>query len=138
MSQVITPAAELELHTDSSGSLVAIEALKTVPFPIRRAYYIYDVVTNARRGRHAHRRTIQFAVCLRGGCTFLLDDGSETVEVRLERPTRGLLVAPLVWHEMYDFTPDCLLLVLASERYEPADYIRSRPEFLAAVRSTST
>jgi dTDP-4-dehydrorhamnose 3,5-epimerase-like enzyme len=124
---------ELEPKGDERGVLVAIEGTRTVPFPIARAYYIYDTVPGVRRGLHAHRETRQLAVCVRGSCAFLLDDGESRAEVTLDRPTRGLLVEPMVWHEMFDFTDDCLLLMLASECYDEADYIRDYARFREAL-----
>lgn len=69
------------------------------------------------------------AVCVAGACSFLMDDGKGRADLRLDAPDRALMIEPGVWHEMYDFTPDCVLLVLADAPYDESDYIRSREEF---------
>jgi len=114
---------------DERGWLIAIENLKQVPFAIRRVYYIYGTRPGVRRGCHAHRTLRQLAICMAGSCRFLLDDGKQQQIVLLDRNTNGLLIEPLVWHEMYDFSPDCVLMVLASDYYTEKDYIRERVIF---------
>jgi dTDP-4-dehydrorhamnose 3,5-epimerase-like enzyme len=118
---------------DDRGSLVALEAHKTVPFNIKRIYYIFGTQPGVSRGFHAHRALQQVAVCVTGKCRMLLDDGRQREEVWLDSPTKGLLIGDLVWREMHDFSPDCVLLVLASEFYNEADYIRSYDEFKRIV-----
>ena len=86
------------------------------------------------RGFHAHRLLEQYAVCLAGSCTFDLDDGRTRDSVVLAGPEQGLYMAPMLWHEMRDFSPDCVLAVLASAPYDEADYIRDHDEFLALTR----
>ncbi|WP_319782079.1 FdtA/QdtA family cupin domain-containing protein [Oceanisphaera sp. IT1-181] len=115
---------------DNRGSLVALEAEKTVPFDIKRVYYIFGTLLGVARGFHAHKNLKQVAVCVTGKCRMVLDNGIEKKEVWLDSPTRGLLIEGLVWHEMHDFSEDCVLLVLASEHYDEADYIRDYQEFL--------
>jgi len=114
---------------DERGSLVALEANKTVPFDVKRVYYIFGTKPGVSRGFHAHRALQQVAVCVAGKCRMILDDGARHNEVWLDSPTKGLLIGDLVWHEMHDFSSDCVLLVLASEHYNEADYIRSYDEF---------
>jgi dTDP-4-dehydrorhamnose 3,5-epimerase-like enzyme len=94
------------------------------------------MASGVERGFHAHRKLEQLAIAVSGSCTFVLDDGSVREEVRLDRPDGALLMAPMVWHEMRDFSPECVLLVLASEPYSEDDYIRDYSEFLglAAAR----
>jgi dTDP-4-dehydrorhamnose 3,5-epimerase-like enzyme len=118
---------------DDRGSLVALEANKTVPFDIKRVYYIFGTKLGVARGFHAHRALKQVAVCVTGSCRMLLDDGQNKEEVLLDSPTKGLLIEDLVWREMHDFTSDCVLLVLASEHYDEADYIRDYDNFLKVV-----
>jgi dTDP-4-dehydrorhamnose 3,5-epimerase-like enzyme len=110
---------------DDRGSLVALEAQKTVPFDIKRVYFIFDTKLGVSRGFHAHRALQQVAVCVTGRCRMVLDDGKQREEVWLDSSTKGLLIGNLVWREMHDFSPDCVLLVLASEFYDESDYIRS-------------
>lgn len=114
---------------DERGSLVALEAHKTVPFDVKRVYYIFGTQPSVSRGYHAHRALQQVAVCVTGKCRIVLDDGKRRDEVWLDSPTKGLLIGDLVWREMHDFSPDCVLLVLASEFYNEADYIRSYDDF---------
>jgi dTDP-4-dehydrorhamnose 3,5-epimerase-like enzyme len=125
---------DFKLCGDERGSLVAIEAEADVPFPIRRIYYIFDTRPGVRRGLHAHRTLRQVMVCLQGSCQVLLDAGADKVVVPLEDRSKGLLLPPLVWHEMYDFSPDCVLLVVASDFYDEDDYIRNYQEFLKLIK----
>ncbi len=120
---------------DERGSLVAIEAHKTVPFEVKRVYYIFGTKPVVSRGFHAHRALQQVAVCVAGKCRMVLDDGHQREDVWLDSPTKGLLIGNLVWREMHDFSPDCVLLVLASEFYNEADYIRSYAEFKRILAS---
>lgn len=132
MPEELLPACrliDLEVKGDERGHLIALEALRNVPFAIRRAYLIYGTKAGVARGFHAHRRLNQLAVCVVGSCRMLLDDGRERREVVLGRPDLGLIIGPMVWHEMHDFSPDCVLLVLADDYYDEADYIRSIDEF---------
>lgn len=119
---------------DERGSLVALEAKKTVPFEIKRVYYIFGTQQGVIRGLHAHRSLKQIAVCVTGKCRMVLDDGAQRQEAWLDSPTKGLLIDGLVWREMHDFSEDCVLLVLASEHYDESDYIRDYDEFLKVVK----
>lgn len=121
---------------DDRGSLVALEANKTVPFDIKRVYYIFGTKQGVARGFHAHKALKQVAVCVTGSCRMLLDNGRHKEEVMLDSPTKGLLIEDLVWREMHDFTHDCVLLVLASEHYDEADYIREYEIFQEIARKT--
>lgn len=121
-----------ERRGDERGWLVALEGGRNIPFEIRRAYTIFGTVPGVRRGNHAHRRLRQVMVCLIGSCTVLLDDGRRREEVPMRNDERGLVLDPMVWHEMHDFSPDCVLLVLADEWYDEADYIRDYGAFKAA------
>lgn len=120
---------------DERGSLVALEAQKTVPFNVKRVYYIFGTQAGVSRGFHAHRALKQVAVSVIGKCRMVLNDGQQREEVWLDSPTKGLLIGDLVWHEMYDFSPDCVLLVLASEHYDESDYIRNFDEFKKTVNA---
>ena len=121
-------------HGDDRGQLVAIEAMKDLPFEIKRVYYIYDTLPGVRRGFHAHRNLQQILLCVNGSCKIHLDNGHETAEVLLDKPNEGLYIANDMWREMYDFTPGAVLLVLASEYYDEADYIRNYDDFIKMVR----
>jgi dTDP-4-dehydrorhamnose 3,5-epimerase-like enzyme len=118
---------------DDRGSLVALEVHKTVPFDVKRVYYIFGTKAGISRGFHAHRALQQVAVCVIGKCRMVLDNGQSREEVWLDSPTKGLLIRDLVWREMHDFSSDCVLLVLASEYFDEADYIRSYEDFKLVV-----
>lgn len=122
-------------HGDDRGQLVAIEAMKDLPFEVKRVYYIYDTLPGVRRGFHAHRNLQQILVCVSGSCKIHLDDGTDTAEVILDKPFEGLFISNDMWREMYDFTPGAVLLVLASEYYDEADYIRNYDDFINMVRN---
>lgn len=115
---------QLQTHGDNRGALVALEDLKNVPFEIRRVYYLYATQPGVRRGLHAHRELKQMLIAVRGSCRILLDDGQEKVNLLLDDPAQGLIIDSLIWREMYQFTEDCVLLVLASAHYDELDYIR--------------
>lgn len=121
-------------HGDDRGQLIAIEEHKDLPFDIKRVYYIYDTLAGVRRGFHAHRNLQQILICVSGSCRIHLDNGHDTAEVTLDKPWEGLYIANDMWREMYDFTPGAVLLVLASEYYDEADYIRDYDAFLKMVQ----
>ena len=113
-----------EIHGDDRGQLVALEELKDIPFDIKRVYYMYDTVEGVTRGYHAHRALQQILICVHGSCKIRLNDGNETQVVALDKPNEGLYISNAIWREMFDFSPDAVLMVLASELYDEADYIR--------------
>lgn len=121
-------------HGDERGQLVALEALKDIPFKIERVYYMYDTGEGIRRGFHAHKSLEQILICIHGTCKILLDNGNEKKTVSLEKPYEGLYIAHNMWREMYDFSPDAVLMVLASEHYDESDYIRNYDEFLNWIK----
>ena len=114
---------------DDRGSLVALEDGETVPFAIQRVYYIFGTKLGVARGFHAHRALEQVAVCVTGSCRMVLDDGCQREEAWLDSPTKGLYIGNMVWREMHDFSPDCVLLVLASKHYDEKDYLRNYDNF---------
>lgn len=124
----------LNVRGDERGSLIALEGLVDLPFEIERVYYIFGTAAGVVRGRHAHRDLQQLAICLNGSCTFDLDDGTRKVSVQLDRPDEALRIGSMVWREMREFSDDCVLLVLASRRYDESDYIRDYEEFLRNAR----
>jgi len=125
---------QLQSLGDERGELVSIEEQKNIPFQIKRVYYLFNTKKDVRRGFHAHKKLKQLAVVLKGSCRFLLDDGKEKKEILLNNPAQGLLIESLLWREMYDFSEDCVLMVLADTVYEESDYIRNYDEFLRMVR----
>ena len=120
---------------DERGSLVSLEGNKSVPFDIKRVYYIFGTKEGVSRGFHAHRNLKQVAVCVIGSCRFILDNGNQRDEVVLDKSTTGLLIDNLIWREIYDFSPDCVLMVLANEHYNESDYIRDYQNFIKEVKN---
>ena len=120
-------------HGDDRGMLVALEEYKDIPFEIKRVYYMYDTKKNVHRGFHAHKSLEQILICIHGSCKVLLDNGTEKKIVSLEKPYEGLYIANNMWREMYDFSEDAVLMVLASEYYKEEDYIRDYNEVLRMV-----
>ena len=118
---------------DHRGTLSYGQVGAPLPFTPRRYFLIYGVRAGQVRGEHAHRDVQQFMACVHGAVTLTLDDGTSTDEVRLDSPAVGVLVSPLVWTVTRDYTPDAVLLVLASDVYREAEYIRDYPGFLAAA-----
>lgn len=132
----IVKMIEFQQHGDDRGQLVALEEFKDIPFEIKRVYYIYDTLEGVHRGFHAHKNLEQILICIHGSCKVLLDNGMEKKIVPLENPYEGLYIANNMWREMFDFSPDAVLLVLASELYDEADYIRDYDEFIKMVKES--
>jgi UDP-2-acetamido-3-amino-2,3-dideoxy-glucuronate N-acetyltransferase len=124
---------DLKGFTDGRGLLVALESNMSVPFDIKRIYYLTDLKKSEPRGFHAHKNLKQLAVCLHGSCRFILDDGKTREEFVLSSPTQGLLIEEMYWREMDQFSNGCVILVLASELYDESDYIRDYNEFKKRV-----
>ncbi len=124
-----------QMHGDDRGMLIALEEFKDIPFEIKRVYYMYDTKAGVRRGFHAHRSLEQILVCIHGSCKVQLDNGIEKKIVALERPYEGLYISNDIWREMFDFSPEAVLMVLASDYYKEEDYIRDYEEFLMLVQS---
>jgi dTDP-4-dehydrorhamnose 3,5-epimerase-like enzyme len=118
-----TPA----ISTD--GTLVQLQSPE-IPFDIKRVYFIYGVSVGAVRGGHTHKENIQVLFCIQGDIVVALDDGKTKEKVLLNKPNVGVLLEPGVWHEMQNFKKDTILLVLASQKHEPEDYVRSYEDFL--------
>ncbi|MCO4781906.1 MAG: WxcM-like domain-containing protein [Candidatus Cloacimonetes bacterium] len=127
---MITKWYDLQLLGDDRGSLVAIESTKTIPFETKRVYYIFNTKAGIRRGFHAHKELKQAMVCVSGSCKIELDDGQVKEIAQLDASPKALAIDPMIWHEMYDFSEDCVLIVLASEHYDESDYIRNYDSFI--------
>lgn len=121
-------------HGDERGQLVALEEYKEIPFKIKRVYYMYDTGPNVTRGLHAHKSLQQILICIHGSCKIRLDNGVEKEIVLLDKPNEGLYVSNTMWREMFDFSEDAVLMVLASELYDEEDYIRDYDEFLDYIK----
>jgi dTDP-4-dehydrorhamnose 3,5-epimerase-like enzyme len=129
--------AELSVKGDDRGSLVALEMTREIPFKIARVYYIFGTQPGVVRGLHAHRQLQQFCVVVNGQLRMELDDGRKKASIILNRPDQGLFIGPGVWREMHDFSPDCVLMVLADAPHQEADYIRNKQEFINYVHSSN-
>jgi dTDP-4-dehydrorhamnose 3,5-epimerase-like enzyme len=125
---------DLKCCGDERGSLIALESGLNVPFDIKRVYYIFATKKNVVRGFHAHKALTQMVVAVQGACTFLLDDGKTKQSIRLNSSAQGLLIHSFVWREIFDFSEDCVLMVLADALYDENDYIRNYDDFLKEVK----
>ena len=120
---------EIPVIKDVRGNLAVIEK-DTVPFEIKRVYYLYDVPTDAYRGGHAHKEQQEFLVALSGSFDVLLDNGDGKERIRLSKPNEGLLISPGIWRELENFSSGSVCLVLASDEFLESDYIRDYQQFL--------
>jgi hypothetical protein len=117
------------------GKLVIAEGDRTVPFEIKRVYYITDLENAAAvRGKHAHKKLEQLIFCVHGSFDLALDDGSTRQTISLSSPYYGIRLGPKLWHTMTNFSDDCVILVLANDYYDDGDYIRDYHEFVNLVR----
>ncbi|MEZ9574276.1 FdtA/QdtA family cupin domain-containing protein [Vibrio sp. 10N.261.55.F4] len=128
---------QFQSHGDDRGALVSLEQCEHIPFDIQRVYYIFNTKEETRRGFHAHKKLKQLAIVLKGSCRFLLDNGKEKVELFLDNPAQGLFIDSFIWREMFDFSDDCVLMVLADSIFDESDYIRDYEEFIKVVNSDS-
>lgn len=117
-------------HSDRKGNLTVVENGTTLPFDVKRVYYLYDVPGGESRGAHAHKELEQLIVAASGSFTVTLDDGKDKRSFFLNRPYQGLYVKPGLWRDLGDFSSGAVCMVLASEVYQKEDYIRDYSEFL--------
>jgi dTDP-4-dehydrorhamnose 3,5-epimerase-like enzyme len=122
---------ELPKHGDQRGMLVFGQQPDHIPFPVKRFFALYDVAANASRGGHAHHQQYQFMVMLVGSATIIVDNSASRVRVRLDRPNIALHVPPMLWLDLENFSAGAVCMVLASDVYSEADYIRDRSAFLS-------
>lgn len=118
---------------DMRGDLSVGEYERDIPFTPKRYFLVFNVPTSEVRGEHAHRKCHQFLICVRGSCGVLLDDGQRRREITLDRPDLGVYMPPMIWGTQYRYTKDAMLLVFASDYYDPDDYIRNYEEFYQMV-----
>lgn len=111
---------DLQTFTDKRGNLTVIE--KVIPFDVKRIFYIYGVDAS-KRGGHRHHKTVQAAICIKGNCTIYCNDGSEETTFELNAPHKCVVLEPRDWHTMYNFSPDAILMVVASDHFDYNDYI---------------
>jgi len=119
---------------DQRGNISFIEADKTVPFNIKRVYYLFDISGGAERGGHAHKSLKQCVIAMSGSFDVLSDNGQARFKYHLNRPYQGLLLTNMLWREIDNFSGGSVCMVLASEHFDEADYIRNYQEFLQVVR----
>lgn len=117
-------------HEDRRGNLTVVENGVTLPFDVKRVYYLYDIPGGEGRGAHAHKELEQLIVAASGSFTVTLDDGNSKRSFVLNRPYHGLYVKPGLWRDLVDFSSGAVVMVLASEVYQKEDYIRDYKEFL--------
>lgn len=120
---------------DYRGALVVIQQIKDIPFEIKRIYYMYNTKKDVIRGCHAHKNLEQVLICINGSCKILLDNGIEKETVVLDKKNLGLYIRSNTWREMFQFSKDAVLLVLASDYYDEKDYIRNYDEFLKFINN---
>lgn len=125
---------EIPRFADERGSLSVVEGGELVPFGIARVYYLYDIPAGQVRAAHGHRRLEQFMVALSGSFEIQLDDGYERRTFRMDRPDRGLYIAPGMWRDLHGFSGGAVCLVLASLHFDEADYLRDYDDFVAFAR----
>ncbi len=125
-------------HSDRKGNLSVVENNKTIPFGIKRLYYLYDVPGGESRGGHAHKDLYQLIVAASGSFTVTLDDGSVKRTFLLNRPYQGLMVVPGIWRTLDDFSSGAVCMVLASEGYTENDYIRNYDDFMKFKKNDSS
>ena len=116
-------------HSDRKGNLTVVENGKTLPFDVKRVYYLYDVPGGESRGAHAHKELSQLIVAASGSFNVVLDDGKCKRTFFLNRPNQGLYVKPGMWRDLCDFSSGAVCMVLASHPYDESDYIRDYNEF---------
>jgi len=119
------------------GTLSIAEGNKHIPFGIKRVYYIYNLINDESviRGKHAHKKTEQVIFCINGSCNIQLDDGINKQEIIINSPNNGIYLGKKLWHTLYNFQNNCILLVFASELFEESDYIRDYKYFLEYTKS---
>lgn len=117
-------------HSDRRGNLSVVENQKSLPFDVKRVFYLYDVPAGESRGSHAHKREWQMIVAATGSFTVTLDDGNIKRSFILNRPFCGLLVPPGIWNHLHDFSSGAVCMVLASEKFNSDEYIRDYSDFI--------
>jgi dTDP-4-dehydrorhamnose 3,5-epimerase-like enzyme len=128
---------QLQSHGDERGSLISLEEFNNIPFEIKRIYYLFNTSKGVKRGYHAHKTLKQAVIALQGSCMFHLDDGHSQADIKLFEPNKALFIDSFIWREIYDFSDDCLLLVLADQVYNEDDYIRDYQVFLQEINGSS-
>ena len=128
---------ELSQIVDKKDGVLSIaEQEKEIPFSIKRVYYIYGLKSgDAVRGLHAHKNLEQALFCINGSFKFMADDGKEKQYFFINNPNQGIFIGKELWHTMFEFSKDCIILVLASDYYDESDYIRDYDDFIKYIES---
>lgn len=126
---------ELPKISDVRGNLTFVEGGNHIPFDFRRVYYLYDVPGGAARGAHGHKKLWQLMVAISGSFDVVLDDGVNKKTVSLNRPYQGLIICPMIWRELDNFSSGSVCIVMASDVYDEDDYYREYADFIAAVEA---
>ena len=121
---------EMDKHHHETGNITVIENGKTIPFDVKRVYYLYDIPGGESRGAHAHKELKQLIIAASGSFEVTLDDGNVKRTFHLNRPYQGLYIVPGIWRTLDDFSSGSVCLVLASNGYDEGDYIRDYDKFL--------
>lgn len=120
---------------DRDGCLCIISGQLDIPFEIKRVYYINSLdITSSIRGKHAHHKLRQVIFCISGSFTLMLDDGEKQQEIRMWQDNIGVILDPMLWHTMYNFSIGCVIMVIASDYYDEKDYIRNYDEFIKLIQ----
>lgn len=125
----------LPTRVDHRGELTIVEALNNIKFDIKRVYYLKNLERDTPRGFHAHHKLEQVAVCISGSCEMLFDNGEVKETITMCSSSTGVFIPPMIWHEMFNFSEDCIFLVFSSDVYDESDYIRNYQDFLKVVQS---
>ena len=125
---------DLPGSADDRGGLAFVEPPHTIPFEIRRVYYLFGIPSGKERGAHGHRDLEQLMIAVSGSFTVTLDDGKERKTFQMSRPDQGLYIRKMIWRDLKNFSQDAVCLVLASERYSEDDYFRSYEDFYREAR----
>ena len=132
------PVIQFSDFGDERGKLVVIEGGQTIPFDIARVFYIYGSDSEVVRGQHANRVSEFVLVNVAGTSKVRITDGNEEFIVNLDRPMTGVYIPPMIWKDMYDFSPDSVLLCLASTHYDGNEYIRDYEKYVAEIKARNT
>lgn len=124
----------LDTYNDKNSSLVVVESFKKCPFDIKRIFYIFDVPKGEIRGQHANLNSQFFFIALNGSCEIKIDDGKKQEFVKLERANEGLFLDKMLWKEMFNFSKDCILLVLSNTYYDKNEYVYDYEKYLEFTR----
>lgn len=127
---------DLPQISDPRGNLTFAEENRHIPFNIKRAYYLYDIPSDASRAGHAHKELKQLFIALSGSFDLRLDDGHQQMTVRLDKPYKAFYVCPMIWRDLDNFSPGSICMVFASLFYDENDYYRVYKDFISAVKKS--